>query len=69
MSEAWTAAPLAVGDAVIDEVAEKLVNKSQKRRTRMLIGQMREAEGRGDRAQVAALEAQLGTDLYKRQSE
>jgi DNA primase len=69
MSEAWTVAPLAVGDAVIDEVAEKLVGKSVRRRTRILIGQMRDAEGRGDQAQVARLEAQLGTDLYKRQSE
>jgi DNA primase len=69
VSEAWTADPIAVGDAVIDEVADKLIKKSAKRRTRLLIGQMREAEGRGDRVQVAALEAQLGTDLYKRQSE
>jgi DNA primase len=61
VSEAWTVAPPQVGDAVIDEVAGKLVSKSLRRRRRLLISQLQEAEASGDGPRIAQLETLIRT--------
>jgi hypothetical protein len=56
---AWAAPPPAVDDEVIDEVIRTIQRQARRRRALAMIDSLREAERRDDRAQVAALQAQL----------
>jgi DNA primase len=56
---AWAAPPPAVDDEVIDEVVRTIQRQARRRRALAMIDSLREAERRDDRAQVAALQAQL----------
>ncbi|HEY4028306.1 MAG TPA: DNA primase [Candidatus Dormibacteraeota bacterium] len=56
---AWAAPPPSVQDEVVDEVVRRIREQARRRQRRALIDSLSEAERRGDRAQVEALQVQL----------
>jgi DNA primase len=56
---AWAEPPPTVDDGVIEEVVHRIQRQARRRRALAMIDSLREAERRGDPAQVAALQAQL----------
>jgi len=56
---AWAEPPPTIDDDVVDEVVRRIHRQARRRRALAMIDSLREAERRGDGAQVEALQAQL----------